>query len=336
MSRHENDSLGTRMKVYEDAFRTHLPIRMPVILRIDGKAFHTYTKGCKKPVDDGLIECMNDTAIALCKGVQGCQMAYVQSDEISLLLVNYKNLDSGSWFENNLQKMVSISASIASVTFTENSDQIWGDDVRAGGDGYPISRPIRKPAYFDSRAFVLPKEDVCNYFIWRQQDATRNSVQMLARSLYSHKQCDNKNNAQLQELCWKAGVNWNDCPISQKRGRCIVKKEVHKPITWNGRGPVTAEQQFVTRSEWVVDNDIPIFSENRKYIEEHAYPLMTYKIPSVNAVPGQEPLKVEMTYDDHMDSLKDQSDNIQMWRDLDLFTDIDNVLFTDPPDETDF
>lgn len=295
MSHHENDSLGTRMKVYEDAFRTHLPIRMPVILRIDGKAFHTYTKGCKKPVDDGLIECMNDTAIALCKGVQGCQMAYVQSDEISLLLVNYKNLDSGSWFENNLQKMVSVSASMAAAKFTSLSSTIFDET---------------KIATFDSRAFVLPKEDVCNYFVWRQQDCVRNSVQMLARSLYSHKQCDNKNIAQLQELCFQKGVNWNDCPTSQKRGRCIVKVELNKPVTWNGKGPVMAEQQWVTRSEWTVHNEIPVFSQDRRYIEKYAYPLMTLKVESVNAVPGQEPLKVEMTYDDHMDNLKDQADNI--------------------------
>lgn len=343
------DSLGDRMKSYEDSYRLSLPIRMPVILRIDGKAFHTYTKGCKKPVDDGLVECMNLTAIELCKRVQGCQLAYVQSDEISLLLVNYKNLDSGSWFENNLQKMVSISAAVASVTFTENSDQIWGSDNYQSVAGDMHSFPIRKPAYFDSRAFVLPKEEVCNYFIWRQQDATRNSVQMLARSLYSHKQCDNKNNSQLQELCFQKGVNWNDCPIPQKRGRCIVKKETFKPVTWNGKGPVTAEQRFVTRSEWVVDDEIPIFSENRKYIEQYAYPMLTYKVESVNAVPGQIPLKIEMTtldegpsYEDYMDSLKnsglyEEEIDAPLWMDPDEVDEMmkQMVLSDNDPDKRD-
>jgi tRNA(His) guanylyltransferase len=116
-----NDSLGDRMKSYEDAYRTKLPIRMPVIMRIDGRAFHTYTTGCRRPVDKGLVDCMNDTAIALCEEVQGCKLAYVQSDEISLLLTNYETVDTQSWFENNLQKMVSISAAVASVTFTQNS-----------------------------------------------------------------------------------------------------------------------------------------------------------------------------------------------------------------------
>src|SRR5271166_1641054 len=97
-----NDSLGDRMKTFEDAFRVHLPIRMPVVLRIDGKAFHTYTRGCKRPIDQGLVDCMNITAKELCKQLQGCQMGYVQSDEISLLLNNYQTLDTQPWFENNV------------------------------------------------------------------------------------------------------------------------------------------------------------------------------------------------------------------------------------------
>lgn len=267
------DSLGDRMKSYEDCYRTNLPIRMPVIMRIDGKAFHTYTQGCKRPVDNGLVECMNLTAIELCKQVQGCQIAYVQSDEISLLLTNYQDIDTQSWFDNNLQKMVSISAAIASVTFTQNSDKIWGEDCAEGGDGYPDCYPIRKPAYFDSRIFVLPKEDVCNYFLWRQQDATRNSVQMLARSLYSHKECTDKNNSELQEMCFQKGFNWNDCPIPQKRGRCIVKTKTMK----EGRNPKTGEVFQAERSEWVVDNNIPIFSQDRRYIDQYVFPLITVK-----------------------------------------------------------
>lgn len=263
-----NDSLGDRMKSYEDVFRLHLPIRMPVILRIDGKAFHSYTHGCKKPVDQGLVDCMNLTAMELCKQIQGCQLAYVQSDEISLLLNNYKELDTQSWFDNNIQKMVSISASIASVTFTENSYQIWGFHDNAEGTGFEgmgYTSAIRKPAYFDSRAFVMPKEDVCNYFLWRQQDATRNSVQMLARSLYSHKECTNKNNSELQELIFQKGINWNDCPASQKRGRCIVKKYTEKSTL----NPKTQQYETALRSEWVVDNEIPIFSQDRNYINQY-------------------------------------------------------------------
>ncbi len=262
-----NDNLGDRMKSYEDAYRTNLPIRLPVILRIDGKAFHSYTKGCKKPLDQGLIDCMDETAKFLCKSIQGCQIAYVQSDEISLLLNNYTDINTQPWFDNTLQKMVSVSAAMASVTFTMNSDRIWGDDCVEGGDGYPVCQPIRKPAFFDSRAFVLPKEEVVNYFIWRQQDATRNSVQMLARTLYSHKQLEGKDNAQLQDLCWQKGINWNNCPTTQKRGRCIVKTKTVR----EGANPKTGEVFTAERSEWTVDNEIPIFSQDRSYIDQYVF-----------------------------------------------------------------
>jgi tRNA(His) 5'-end guanylyltransferase len=263
-----NDSLGDRMKSYEDAYRVHLPIRLPVILRVDGKAFHSYTRSCKRPVDEGLVACMNDTAIALCKEVQGCRFAYVQSDEISLLLTNYQTVDTQSWFDNNLQKMVSISAAVASVTFTQNSYKIWApktwSEVDPGAD--PASEcDFNQPAYFDSRAFVLPKEDVTNYFIWRQQDATRNSVQMLARSLYSHKECTDKNNSELQEMIFQKGINWNDCPVPQKRGRCIVKKA--SPRT--ALNPKTGEYVTSESSKWVVDNNIPIFTVDRNYIDQY-------------------------------------------------------------------
>jgi len=276
------DSLGDRMKSYEDCYRTNLPIRMPVIMRIDGKAFHSYVKGTspvgkkvEKPIDQGLVDCMNDAAIKLCQEIQGCQIAYVQSDEISLLLTNYQDIDTQSWFDNNLQKMVSISAAMASVTFTQNSWKIWGVDS-SNEDPYYLT----KEAYFDSRAFVLPKEDVCNYFLWRQQDATRNSVQMLARSLYSHKECTDKNNSELQEMCFQKGINWNDCPIPQKRGRCIVKTKTIK----EGRNPKTGEVLQAERSEWVVDNNIPIFSQDRRYIDQHVFPLMVVKANASNLI----------------------------------------------------
>lgn len=270
------DSLGDRMKSYEGCYRTHLPIRMPVILRIDGKAFHTYTKGCKRPVDQGLVDCMNDTAIELCKKVQGCQLAYVQSDEISLLVTNYQDVDTQSWFDNNLQKMVSISAATASVTFSLNSWKIFAPPGSHELDSW------MKPAYFDSRAFVMPKEDVNNYFLWRQQDATRNSVQMLARTLYSHKELNNKGNSELQNMCWAKGINWNDCPTPQKRGRCIVKKQIVKMACLRpyydktGKLVMPSERAYreanTVRTVWSVDNDIPVFSQDKSYVEKYVYP----------------------------------------------------------------
>lgn len=246
-----NDNLGDRMKSYEDCYRTSLPIRMPIILRIDGKAFHTYTRGCKRPVDENLIFCMDETAKYLCRNIQGAQVAYVQSDEISILLNNYQTLDTQAWFDNNLQKMVSVSAGMASAVFTSQSWRIFNG--------------TSKLAFFDSRTFVMPQDDVVNYFVWRQQDATRNSAQMLARTLYSHKELTGKVNHELQELCFQKGTNWNNCPTSQKRGRCIVKSKLLKM----GKNPKTGEEFETNRSEWIVDNEIPVFSTDRNYIRQY-------------------------------------------------------------------
>ena len=247
------DSLGDRMKAnYEDAYRIKLPKRMPILIRLDGVAWHSLTKRLNKPIDGNLVSVMNDTAKYLCENIQGVQLAYLQSDEISLLICNYKDINSQSWFDGNLQKMVSVAASMASAYFTANSWKIFR---------------VSKIVTFDARAFVLPKEEVCNALLWRQQDATRNSIQMLARSLYSHKQCNNKSCSELQELIFKKGINWNDCPASQKRGRCIVKQTTEKEAI----NAITGEVTKVMRSAWVVDDNIPIFSQNRDYIDDHVF-----------------------------------------------------------------
>jgi tRNA(His) guanylyltransferase len=262
------DNIGDRMKkFYEDTYRFHLPMRLPIIIRLDACHFHTYTKKCKRPVDHGLVHVMNETAKYLCKNIQGAQIGYVQSDEISILLNNYQTLNTEAWFDNNLQKMVSVSASMAGAFFTANSWRIF----RPEKDIYPMGTDALdtiKIATFDSRAFVMPKEEVNNYFIFRQQDATRNSVQMLARSLCSHKECTDKNNSELQNMLLEKGINWNDCPTSQKRGRCIIKSKLMK----QGTNPKTGETFAAERSEWAVDNEIPIFSQNREYINQYVFP----------------------------------------------------------------
>ncbi len=226
-------TLDTRMKkYYEDAYRFYLPRRLPVILRVDGKAFHTYTRKCHSPFDDNFILVMNKVAVALCEEIQGAKLAYVQSDEISILIHNYVRLNSSAWFDNNLSKMISVAAGIASGVMTEYSHLIFGSIKRA---------------VFDARAFVLPEAEVCNYFLWRQQDCTKNSIQRVARSLYPHQQCKNKNNSQLQEMIFQKGQNWDKLSTHYKRGRCLSKNKI----------------------SWEIDNNIPIFSQNREYIEQH-------------------------------------------------------------------
>lgn len=244
------------MKAYEAAARTMLPGRLPVILRVDGKAFHTYTRGCRKPFDERLQNVMNDTAVALCDGVQGSQMAYVQSDEISVLIHGYKKLTSSPWFDNQTMKMVSIAAAIASTTFTMNSWKIWAEEQ--GGDDVGGLHHCMRTALFDARVFVLPEAEVCNYFIWRQQDAIRNSVQMLARAYFSHKDCDGKNIAQLKETLSVSGVNWDSLSVHLQRGRCVRKQ----PYS------LETETGTVERTHWGIDYATPDFIEERSYVND--------------------------------------------------------------------
>lgn len=239
--KHGKDDFGSRIKQYEAVWRQTLPNRMPVIIRLDGRAFHTYTKGCNRPFDSNLDNVMNMTAIELCKTVSGAQIAYVQSDEISILVHTYKNLNTQAWFDNQIQKMCSISAAVASTTFTMNSGLIWNGTI--------------KTAIFDSRVFVVPETEVNNVFLWRQKDSTRNSISMLAQSLFSQKELNGKNSNQQQEMCFQKGRNWNDLPTSQKRGRCIIKEK----IEINGR----------IRTQWCVDDEIPVFSANKDYIQKY-------------------------------------------------------------------
>lgn len=235
-----NDPIGDRMKRYERASKSALTWRLPVIVRIDGRAFHTYTRDCDRPFDESLVAAMNACAAAVCEDAQGAALAYVQSDEISILLHGYRRLGSQPWFDNEVQKIVSISASIAAATMTALSPLIFGEI---------------KLASFDARAFVLPEAEVCNYFIWRQQDATRNALRMVAGTHYSHRDLHEKNTSEMQEMLFAKGVNFNNVPTHHKRGRCVT------------RG--TYEVNGATRYRWTVDNDIPIFTKSRDFIERH-------------------------------------------------------------------
>jgi tRNA(His) guanylyltransferase len=245
------DSLGDRMKsYYEEPWRIQLPGRTPIIVRLDGCSFSQYTKSCKKPFDDNVAKVMNTVAAFLCKKVQGCQIAYTQSDEVSLLLVNYQTHETQPYLDRNLQKIASITAGMASTIFYKHSNLIFGEC---------------RDAWLDSRAFTIPKEEVNNYFLWRQQDARRNSLSMLAQSLYSPKELHKKNSSELQKMCLAKGQDWNNLDLGYQRGRCIVKTINPKEIL----NKKTQEKIIIERSEWVVDNKIPIFSENSNYIEQY-------------------------------------------------------------------
>lgn len=237
------DKFGDRMKNYENTYRFYLPKRMPVIIRIDGTHFHSYTRGMKKPFDEDLVHAFWETCKYLAQNIMGCKIVYHQSDEISLLLTNYDKLTTQSWFDNNLQKNVSVSASMATAKFNEIMKKKY---------------PDKELATFDNRAWILPHDEVCNYFIWRQQDATKNSISMVARSYFSHRELQGLNSSQMQDkLMLEKGVNWNDLPIWQKRGVCITKQYYKKGD--------------VLRSKWDVDYNTPIFTQDRNYIEQYVY-----------------------------------------------------------------
>jgi len=226
----KKDSLGDRMKEnYEKRTKYMLPRRTNVLIRIDGKAFHTYTRGFDRPIDQALIDDMDNTARYLCENIQGAKFGFVQSDEISIWMSDYDDIRTDAWFDNNLQKICSIATSMATAKF--NQLRMKRSLENRITMGFPIDADWVESfelAEFDARVFVIPElEEVKNYFIWRQQDATRNSVSMAAQSIYSHKQLQGKNNSEMQDMMMEKGINWNDYQAGFKRGRCIKKiKEV--------------------------------------------------------------------------------------------------------------
>lgn len=271
------DDLGVRMKTfYEQIPKTKLMRRTPVIIRIDGKAFHTFTRGFQRPFDEVLIKTMQETTKYLCENIQGCVLGYSQSDEISLVLIDYQRFETSAWFDYEVQKMCSIAASMATMKFNqefahqvrkykeekilENKPKTW-DSYK---DYYyqTIYKAKNKGAMFDARVFNIPKEEVTNYIYWRQLDASRNSIQMVGQANFSHKELQNKSCNDIQDmLMTQKGVNWNDLPTYQKRGSCVIRTEGASDSNEFG-------DESLVRPHWIIDTNIPIFKgEGREYIE---------------------------------------------------------------------
>ena len=255
------DDLGDRMKKYEYITRTHLVPRMPVIIRLDGKAFHTFTRGFKKPFDDILIASMQDTMKKLCENVQGCVLGYTQSDEITLVLVDYQKLNTSSWFDYNIQKCCSVVASMATCYFSRAfagrcfEYEAFAEDF---DEGYykTIVNAAQRGALFDARVFNVPKEEVTNCLLWRQNDAARNSVSMVGQAYYSAKQLHGKGSAAIKEMLAKEkNIVWDDLPTYYKHGSCCVHI-----------------QDENNRSNWVIDRDIPVWKgTGRAYVEDRIW-----------------------------------------------------------------
>ena len=265
----DHSDLGARMKSYENCYRLYLPKRQAVIIRIDGKAFHSFTRGFERPYDALFADCMRKTAERLCENISGCVFGYTQSDEISLVLVDYKNINTEPWFGNNLQKLVSVSASMATFFFGDefrdmlsksfHNKNVTSEQLRIYYDAYSKKMPL-----FDSRVFILPREEVVNYLYWRQLDCVRNSIQLAGQAFFSQKQLQGKNCNEIQEMLRKNfGVIWADYPTWFKNGTSIYKipcEIYHK----NDDG----SQSSVMREKWIIDLKTPIFSQKPELINE--------------------------------------------------------------------
>lgn len=298
----KKDSLGDRMKGYESVSKTNLVKRMPVAIRIDGRAFHTFTRGFNKPYDAVLSNSMRRTMQYLCENVQGCVFGYTQSDEITLILIDYQTINTNPFFDNEVQKICSITASMATSAFSKffveeaqrfmyctniarglvlhgeklagktdytldkfkdeyGLDVAWVSDIKNVEKLFEAyTNGFERMIMFDSRCFNIPKEEVANLILWRQQDATRNSIEMLGRYYFSHNQLHKKNCSQIQDMLMEQyKVNWNDVKTVFKRGCCCIKEDVKISDT-------------LIRKKWVIDTEIPIFtSDGRYYIEKNIY-----------------------------------------------------------------
>lgn len=275
-----HDKLGTRMKeFYENRSKTFLVRRTPVIIRLDGKAFHTFTRGFERPCDRILHEAMEATMRYLCENIQGCKIGYTQSDEITLLLTDWETLETNAWFEYNVQKICSIAASMATLAFNKELARLVMEEEKSWNHGLTpqsleiqmehsryisnLKNAVAKGALFDARAFNIPKEEVVNCFIWRQQDAIRNAIQMLGQTYFSHKELQGKNCAEILDMLMsQKRIYINNMPATFQRGCCCFKIGYpHVSVD-----PKTQEEVVTHRTKWTIDEEIPVFTEDRSYI----------------------------------------------------------------------
>lgn len=270
----KTDALGDRMKRYEGVPRHFLTRRVPVIIRVDGKAFHTITRGMEKPFDRFLMKAMQETMKFLCENIQGCVFGYTQSDEITLVLTDYAKITTDAWFGYNVQKMTSIAASYATFAFNRALKDATETYRRRINECFTCTdeqstrvaayeRALAKGGFFDARVFTVPKDEVCNCLIWRQQDATRNSIEAVGQANFSANELHKKSTNMIQEMLWSQHkINWNDFPTRCKRGSCCYRVMTEEVITMPGKEPVTA-----MRNRWQIDNEIPIFTQDREFVE---------------------------------------------------------------------
>ena len=277
-----HDDLGKRMKDYEMRDRYFLQKRIPVAIRVDMRAGHTFTRGFKRPFDYIFMKSMQETAKYMCENMENAKFAYVQSDEITIILTDYDTLETDCWFNYRTDKLCSISASMATMAFNKYFEENVTNEVleyKMVPHCVEIQQEIKeyhntliaavnKGAMFDARCFNIPKEEVTNLIYWRQLDASRNSIQMVGQANFSHNELQNKSCNDIQDmLMLQKNINWNDFPTYQKRGSCIVKSDEKETITEDNIGT-----KMTIRSKWIIDKEMPILKgKDRAYIDKLVY-----------------------------------------------------------------
>ena len=274
----DNTDLAIRMKQYERASKTYLTKRMPVVVRFDGVAFHSFTRGMRRPFDDEiLLEAMRQTMYEVCKWLPGCVFGYTQSDEITFVLTDYKTLDTASFYDYVVQKLCSVIAGKVTVTFNkafkERIDIVFKDIETEESKLY--KRKV-DTAFFDCRVFNVPKEDVQNCLYWRQFDASKNSISSMAQFYFSDNELYKKSTSEQQDmLMTQKGINWNDTPTRLKRGTCCVRTRVVKMVESQVKKEGTDEVETVKTQKvsypWIIDRECPIFTKDWNYITDRVY-----------------------------------------------------------------
>ena len=274
--------LANRMKEYEKRNQYYLQKRTPVAIRVDMRAGHTFTRGFKRLFDYIFMKSMQETAKYMCENMGNAKFAYVQSDEITIILTDYDTLETDCWFNYRTDKLCSISASMATMAFNKYFEENVTNEVleyKMVPHCVEIQQEIKeyhntliaaldKGAMFDARCFNIPKEEVTNLIYWRQLDASRNSIQMVGQANFSHNELQNKSCNDIQDmLMLQKNINWNDFPTYQKRGSCVVKSDEKETITEDNIGT-----KMTIRSKWIIDKEMPILKgKDRAYIDKLVY-----------------------------------------------------------------
>jgi tRNA(His) 5'-end guanylyltransferase len=256
--------LRKRIREYEDSYRIKLPKRTPVILRIDGKNFSTLTKGFNSPWDYSLIRAMNDTAMALCTEIQGAQIAYVQSDEITVFVRTYDKFETSPWFDNTLQKICSVSAAIATRAFNQTID----------AEAWKYKKP-RVAGVFDSRVFCVPREEVCNCFVDRQQDCIRNSILGLGQYILGKKAVHGMSCAEIKDFLNLQGsktISKGNVTIGEGGWDNLRSWEKYGRVVLYGIKPCGDFGIPRTKPEWYIPQETPVFQEDRAVVDSRVWP----------------------------------------------------------------